>query len=94
MKIAINIRQTASGCFRAGCPAMPGCVAIGQTQEHVCRNMRREIACYVASMDGICPEQLDLVVAISARLGERPEPELPREAPRQLNVLRELATSP
>jgi predicted RNase H-like HicB family nuclease len=90
MKIAISIRQTAPGRFRADCAAMPGCVAVGQTQEQTCENMRQEIACYVASMDGICPPQLDLVVAVSIGPGERAEPELPVETAPPLGVRREL----
>ncbi len=86
MKIAINIRQAAPGCFRADCATMPGCVAVGQTQEQACQNMRQEIACYVASMDGILPQQLDFVVAFSIRHVERPEPEMPVDIPRRLNV--------
>ena len=84
MKIAINIRQTAPGCFRVDCAAMPGCVAFGQTQEQACQNMRREIACYVASMDGVFPKQMDLVVAFSIQHGDRPEPEMPVKTPRRL----------
>jgi predicted RNase H-like HicB family nuclease len=88
MKIEINIRQTASGGFRADSAAMPGCVAIGQTQEQACQNMRQEVAWYVASMDGISPEQMDLVVTASIRPREMPEPELPVETPQQLDVFR------
>ena len=84
MKIAINIRQTAPGCFRADCAAMPGCVTFGRTQEQACENMRREIACYVASMDGVFPQQMDLVVAFSIQHGEMPEPEMPVKTPRLL----------
>ena len=84
MKIAINIRQVAPGCFRADCTTMPGCVAFGQTQEQACANMRQEIACYVASMDGIFPQQMDLVVAFSIQHGDRPEPEMPVKTPRRL----------
>ena len=90
MKIAINIRQTAPECFRADCATMPGCVAVGRTQEQACENMRQEIACYFASMDGICPNPLDLIVAVSVRPWERPKPELPKQAPRQLDVCQKL----
>ena len=86
MKIAINIRQAAPGCFRADCATMPGCVAVGQTQEQACENMRSEIASYVASMDGILPQQLDFVVAFSIRHGEDPEPEMPVDMLRRLNI--------
>ena len=88
MKIAINIRQTAPGCFRADCTVMPGCVALGRTQEQACENMRSEIAPYVASMDGVFPSQLDLVVAFSIRYGEMPEPEMPVKTPRRLAFVR------
>ncbi|MBC8374268.1 MAG: hypothetical protein ISS69_14000 [Phycisphaerae bacterium] len=83
MKIAINIRQTAPECFRANCATMPGCVAVGRTQEQACESMRQEIACYVASMDGICPNPLDLDVAVSVRPWERPESELLEQSPRR-----------
>ena len=72
---------------------MPGCVAVGQTQEQVCENMRREIACYVASMDGICPQQLDLVVGVSIRTRTEPEPRPPIETPRSLDICRKLPVS-
>jgi len=90
MKIEINIRQTASGCFQAYCAAMPGCVAVGTTHEQVCQNMRREIGCYVASMDAISPERLDLAVAVSVRPGDESEPRLSAETAPQLNACRKL----
>ena len=67
---------------------MPGCVAVGRTQEQACHNMRQEIACYFASMDGICPNPLDLILVVSVRPLERPEPELPKQFPRGLDVCR------
>lgn len=86
MKITISIRQTVSGHFRTECVAMPGCVAIGLTFEKACQNMKREIACYIASMDGVCPEHLDLTVASSSRSGEVPEPEQLVEVPVQATL--------
>ncbi|MBL7134647.1 MAG: type II toxin-antitoxin system HicB family antitoxin [Phycisphaerae bacterium] len=83
MKLDINIHQTPTGVFRAECATMPGCRAMGRTQEQACQNMRREIACYVASMDGILPRQMDLVVALSVRSGERSRPEPPVLTPCQ-----------
>ena len=93
MKIAINIHQTATGCFRANCAVMPGCVAVGRTEDEVCQNMRRQIACYVASMDAVCPHQLDLmIVAVSTRPGGRLEPKLPTQTLGQLDACRKLPT--
>jgi len=91
MKIAINIRQTAPGCFRADCAAMPGCVAVGRSEEEVCQNMRQHIAWYVASMDGVCPCHMDLVMAFSGRPGSRQEPELSAQTAGQLGACRKLS---
>ena len=87
MKIAINIRQTAPGCFQADCVTMPGCIAIGQTQDQVCRNMQREITYYLASMDAILPQQLDFVVSFSIRHVDKPEPETPINIPRRVDII-------
>jgi len=44
MKFIVNIQRDQSGMLVAECPAIPGCVSQGQTEEEAVSNIREAIA--------------------------------------------------
>jgi hypothetical protein len=76
MKIAFKIMRMPDGLLRGVCPALPGCVAYGRSNEEMAGRMEEAVRGYLASLDapgvvgigGAAPEA-ELLVAEHAASG-------------------------
>ena len=66
MKLAVKITEVADGHFRASCPALPGCVAAGESVDETRRRMALAVEGYIRSMNA----------ATNWEISEPVEPEL------------------
>lgn len=55
MKLQIRIHEIEPGKVRATCPALPGCVVYGSTQEEARRRISLAVAAYLASLNACLP---------------------------------------
>jgi predicted RNase H-like HicB family nuclease len=55
MKIVVQINRMDNGWYRAWCPALPGCLAMGESQEEAASRISGAISGYLASMDVVAP---------------------------------------
>ena len=62
MKFVVEIIKESEGRYRGRCPALPGCVAQGQTIEETRQNLRQAACSYISSLDATLPEQLMLLL--------------------------------
>lgn len=51
MRIAVNIWTTAEGGFKAQCPALPGCMASGRSNEEAAGAIEQAVRGYLASLN-------------------------------------------
>ena len=51
MKIAIEVEELTAQMYRARCPALPGCVARGESLDAVTWEMDRAVRGYLASLE-------------------------------------------
>lgn len=63
MRIVIEVLEISAGAFRARCPALPGCVAVGRSAEDVQSRMAEAVRSYLVSFDVADPERLELEAA-------------------------------
>ncbi len=71
MKLAVKITEVADGHFRASCPALPGCVAAGESVDETRRQMALAVEGYIRSMNA----------ATNWEISELAKPELVSAAP-------------
>lgn len=70
MKLFIVVSQLSNGRYRALCPSLPGCSAIGGSHEEALRNMHSAVRNYLASVnDAVLPEHVHLVEPMAAGAG-------------------------
>jgi predicted RNase H-like HicB family nuclease len=62
MKITIKLAPNDQGRWRAWCPSLPGCLAIGDTAQQAQAAISEAIVGYLASLER-CTSELELLVA-------------------------------
>jgi predicted RNase H-like HicB family nuclease len=67
MKIAIRIAMSQPGRWRAWCPALPGCHAVGQSRDEVADKIDLAIRGYIASLNAAVPKTIRTEVPVAAR---------------------------
>lgn len=58
MKLVVKTARNAQGIFRAWCPALPGCVVLGQSLPEVREKIRQAVVGYLCSLDVALPREL------------------------------------
>jgi len=61
MQMAVEIIQESQSCYRATCPAMPGCVAKAPTQNEAVARIKTLIKSYLCSLDISVPASIEAV---------------------------------
>lgn len=61
MKLLVTLERDESGMFVAECPAIPGCVSQGQTEEEALANVREAIE---ACLESRAAHGMPLTVAV------------------------------
>ena len=64
MKIAIKIAQQRNGVYRAWCPALPGCVVHGKSEQEMKPKIVEAVGGYLASFDAALPRELDRMISL------------------------------
>jgi predicted RNase H-like HicB family nuclease len=57
VKLVIRISKDEKGEYRAWCPALPGCVARGRSQEEAKAHMGQAVFGYLASLNVALPTE-------------------------------------
>ena len=61
MKYLVNIEQDETGIWVVECPAIPGCISQGETEEEALRNIEEAIAlCLEARAEAGMPLMIDV----------------------------------
>ena len=74
MALTIRMMRVPQGGFKAWCPALPGCYAMGVTREEARRQVHRAMKGYIDSIDVVLPREL-------GRLMKDGSPELRKSPP-------------
>ena len=62
MELSITIVRQETGHYLSRCPALPGCQGRGTTVQEAQVKIHQAICGYLASLDGIIPAKVELVV--------------------------------
>jgi predicted RNase H-like HicB family nuclease len=62
MRITVIIAMIEPGRWRSRCPSLPGCGAMGQSEQEALRSIDLAIRGYLASLDVPFPLELDLSI--------------------------------
>ncbi len=58
MKLTVKLARITNNRFKAWCPALPGCVVFGQSEDEAKNKIRQAIDGYLASLDTVLPTEL------------------------------------
>jgi predicted RNase H-like HicB family nuclease len=59
MKLSIQVIANQTGTFTAFCPALPGCVSQGATQEEATSRLAEVVRGYIAAVSNFVPDQIE-----------------------------------
>ena len=59
MRLVVQISKVNNGCYRACCPALPGCAVVAQTQREAHEKITTAVEGYIASLDVTLPRELE-----------------------------------
>jgi predicted RNase H-like HicB family nuclease len=62
MNLCVYIRRGERGEYCATCPALPGCIGRGQTEQQARKEMHEAIRGYLASISDFVPEKMDEIL--------------------------------
>ena len=62
MIFSIHIELTKQNVYRADCPSLPGCCAVGPSVDQAQQKIGEAIIYYLAGMDVAPPEKLELQI--------------------------------
>jgi predicted RNase H-like HicB family nuclease len=58
MTLTARIARRPGGAFQAWCPALPGCLVVGETQEEAWAKIQIAVNGYLASLGAALPREL------------------------------------
>jgi predicted RNase H-like HicB family nuclease len=62
MRIVIEVVRGSEAVYVAKCPSLPGCIVIDSSLAEAQKRMHHAVQAYLASLDVIVPEKLELQV--------------------------------
>ena len=62
MKIVVKMEKSCEGCFRAWCPALPGCRVVAESRGEAARRIDAAIRGYIASLNVALPRELQEIM--------------------------------
>ncbi len=65
MRLTVKIANTREGNFRAWCPALPGCMVWGLSEDEVRQKISKAVDGYLASLDIALPRELSRMSEIA-----------------------------